>query len=55
MVSSAKLCLSDLLTEGKPARHLFSEGGYTMQNVIRSNKTMSDEELSKIKEIDWES
>jgi len=26
-----------------------------MQNVIRSKKTLSDEELAKLKEIDWES
>jgi len=26
-----------------------------MQNVIRSKKTLSEEELAKLKEIDWES
>ncbi len=25
-----------------------------MQNVIRSNKKMTDEEIAKIKELDWE-
>jgi hypothetical protein len=25
-----------------------------MQNVVRSNKSMSEEELAKLKEIDWE-
>lgn len=26
-----------------------------MQNVVRSNKTMTEEELAKLKNVDWES